>query len=67
VESAEFSADGRFVLTASTDGTARAWFVGREDLFAHVQERLGDRHIPGDTWERYPELLGEAASKESAR
>lgn len=56
VTAAVFSADGRALLTASQDGTARLWHVNAEDLLRVADERIL-RDFTREERLRFAELL----------
>jgi tetratricopeptide (TPR) repeat protein len=53
----EFSADGRFVLTSSDDGTARLWHARMDDLLRVADERIG-RDFTREERRQFADLLG---------
>ena len=56
VNSANFSPDGRRIVTASRDGTVQVWLVERADLIALATRRINRDFTPAER-ARYAALL----------
>jgi WD40 repeat protein len=52
VASAAFSPDGKYVVSASLDGTARVWVYQTDDLIADACSHL-TRNLTHAEWEQY--------------
>ncbi|MFN0060131.1 MAG: hypothetical protein ACKVX7_16860 [Planctomycetota bacterium] len=61
VWSAEFSADGRRVITASFDRTARRWYVDANELLAVARRAVPRAYTPVER-ERFGAQLADPAS-----